>query len=55
MTLDKRIERTIRKVDALMIEFAKKVPDKNLPLVNLEGLSNDARLIIETRLKGEHK
>ena len=35
-----------------MIKFAHAVPDDKLPLVNMNGLNDKAKLIIENRLKG---
>jgi hypothetical protein len=32
--------------------MARKIPSKNLPLINLDGLSDSVKLIIEKRLKG---
>ena len=52
MTIEKKINKLIDKIDRLMIEFAHAVPDDKLPLVNMNGLNDKAKLIIENRLKG---
>jgi hypothetical protein len=52
MTIEKKIDRLTRKIDRFMIQWAQKIPDKNLPLVNLKGLSESVKHVIETRLKG---
>jgi len=55
MTLEQKIERVARKVDRLIAWGIKRIPDENLPLVDLEGFSNSAKLLIEKRLKSSRK
>jgi hypothetical protein len=52
VNIDKEVVRLSREIDRLMCGMALKIPYKNLPLVKLEGLSDNVKLIIERRMKG---
>ena len=52
ININKEVIKLSRKIDRLMCSMALKIPYKNLPLVNLEGLSDNVVLIIERRMKG---
>lgn len=54
-TLDQKIDRIAHRIDSLWAWGIKRIPDENLPLVDLEVLPDFAKLLIEKRLKSGPK